>query len=51
MIIDKQEHKQAILELIASATFSGAMVEAVYELKKTVEDAQIAEQAQNPSHD
>lgn len=41
MTLDKDEHKQILLQLIDKATFPGEFAEAVVELKKSVREASI----------
>lgn len=42
MILDKEEHRAALLELINHATFSGSNVDLVYELKRSILSAAVS---------
>lgn len=42
MVVDKEEHKQLILELIKQSQIPGHLVELVYEVKKSVESASVS---------
>ena len=39
MIIDKEEHRNMLLEIIKMSTFPGEFIDNLYELKKSVENA------------
>ena len=43
MIVDKEEHKQMLLELIKHTTFPGDFIDKVYELKKSIEKSEVKE--------
>lgn len=42
MVLDKEEHRQAFLELIANAQFPGSAVHKVMELVNAVQSATVA---------
>lgn len=44
MIIDKPEHKALLLELFKQSQFPGQLLELAYEVKKTIEAAEVKEQ-------
>jgi len=39
VILDREEHREMLLTLIAASNFNGRSVEQVYELKKSIEAA------------
>jgi len=41
MILDKEEHRQILIELISKATFSGEFAEKVVELKEALKNATV----------
>lgn len=41
MTFDTPEHKQIVLEILASVSVPGKMIEVFYELKKAAEKAQV----------
>lgn len=43
MILDKEEHKAMLLELIKMATFPGEFLDSMYELKQSVQNAGVVE--------
>lgn len=43
MTFDKEEHKQAILELIANAQFKGSSIDFIYDLRKSVAEGNVKE--------
>jgi len=42
MILDKEEHKQILLQLIAAASIPGNVINEIYNLKLAIESADIA---------
>ena len=44
MILDKEEHREALLQLLKSSTFSGEQVEFVYDLQQSIKSAIIRSQ-------
>lgn len=52
MILDKEIHREALLQMLAQSTFPGNVVDVVYELKQAILAAQVQEQSQpvDPAH-
>lgn len=44
MILDKEEHREALLQLLKSSTFSGEQIEFVYGLQQSIKSAIIRNQ-------
>lgn len=43
MKLDSEDQRTMLLELISAASFSGSFLDTVYNLKKAIQDAELAE--------
>lgn len=47
MVIDKEEHRKMLLELLSQSTFPGTAIDKVYELKQAVIGAKFFDSTQS----